>query len=283
MRKIITLFSFVITVFLQANAQEQWNAVKVFDLDVDDARSVYSMYIDSVGTTDGEAIFCFQQFLSTDAFKLIKTDLSGNVIEVTDNPYPHFSVLNGDTLICRNNKVVINASSGDTIYTHSVYYCLRIAASSSQAYVYIENPYRNGRPSYVINCLNEKRIHETFMFGALCCSRSELYIIERDNGVQGSLITFDEKTGETIKTIHTVKEPNGIAVYRGTLYVYSQTDKAVYKLQPSDETAAYSIIDSEVNSEPVHYGLDGKIIDSSTPGIHIVRYPDGTVNKTIVL
>ncbi|MBO7049067.1 MAG: hypothetical protein J6W42_00440 [Bacteroidaceae bacterium] len=277
MRKIITTFALALMVLLQANAQEQWNAVKVFDLDVDDARSVYSMYIDSVGTTDGEAIFCFQQFLSTDTLKLIKTDLSGNVIEVTDNPYPDFSVLNGDTLICRNNKVVINASSGDTIYKHFAYYCLRIAASFSQAYVYIENPYRNGRPSYVINCLNEKRIHETFMFGALCCSKSELYIIERDDDGQGLLITFDEKTGETIKTIHTVKEPNGIAVYRGTLYVYSQTDKAVYRLESAGGTTAVKSNHAQVQ-QTVYYNLLGEETDSPS-GLTIVvkSFSDGSI------
>ena len=60
MKRIISLLALALTVLLQANAQEQWNAVKVFDLDVDDAASVYNMYIDSVGTTDGGALFCFQ-------------------------------------------------------------------------------------------------------------------------------------------------------------------------------------------------------------------------------
>ena len=278
MRKIITLFVAVTWGILYTHAQDTLNAVKVFDLDVDDARSVYSMYIDSVGTTDGEAIFCFQQFLSTNTLKLIKTDLSGNVIEVTDNPYPDFSVLNGDTLICRYNNVVINASSGDTIYKHYAYYCLRIAASSSQAYVYIENPYRNGRPSYVINCLNEKRIHETFMFGALCCSKSKLYIIERDDDGQGLLITFDEKTGETIKTIHTVKGPSGIAEYRGSLYVYSQTDKAVYRLELPEETTAAN------SNQPSFVDIDNLFIYSYSysPGFLYDRGPIGEVYLSVV-
>ena len=279
MRKIITLFVAVTWGILYTHAQDTLNAIKVFDLDVDDARSVYSMYIDSVGTTDGEAIFCFQQFLSTDTLKLIKTDFSGNVIEVTDNPYPDFSVLNGDTLICRNgDKVVINASSGDTIYKHYAYYCLRIAASFSQAYVFIENPYRNGRPSYVINCLNEKRIHETFMFGALCCSKSELYIIERVSGGQGLLITFDEKTGETIKTIHTVKEPVGLAVYRGKLYVYSQTDNAVYRLELPEKTTTVS------SNQPSFVDIDNLFIYSYSysPGFLYDRGPIGEVYLSVV-
>ena len=278
MRKIITLFVAVTWGILYTHAQDTLKAIKVFDLDVGDARSVYSMYIDSVGTTDGEAIFCFQQFLSTDTLKLIKTDFSGNVIEVTDNPYPDFSILNGDTLICRNNKVVINASSGDTIYKHFAYYCLRIAASFSQAYVYIENPYRNGRPSYVINCLNEKRIHETFMFGALCCSKSELYIIERDDDGQGLLITFDEKTGETIKTIHTVKEPVGLAVYRGKLYVYSQTDNAVYRLELPEKTTTVS------SNQPSFVDIDNLFIYSYSysPGFLYDRGPIGEVYLSVV-
>ena len=271
MRKIITLFSFVITVFLQANAQEQWNAVKVFDLDTDEAASVYNMYIDSVETTNGDAVFCFQ----TDS-KLIKTDFNGEVIDATVNPYPHFTVFNGDTLICRD-KDVINASSGDTVY-HSIYYCRRIAASSSEAYVFIQNPYRNGKPSYVIT-LDQRVRHSTYLFAALCCSKSELYIIEHQDSVQGSLFIFNENTREKIKTIHTVKDPRGIAVYRGTLYVYSGTDKAVYRLESAGGTTVVKPTQTQIEAlQTVYYNLLGEETDSPS-GLTIVvtRYSDGSV------
>ena len=83
MRKIIILFATAASVMLNVYAQDTWNAVKVFELDSEDAGNVYNMYIDSVGATDGKAVFCFQA--STQ--KLIKTDSRGSVIEVTANPY----------------------------------------------------------------------------------------------------------------------------------------------------------------------------------------------------
>ena len=77
MRRVITLFA-LLFIGLYSNAQDSWNAVKVFELDAED--DVYSIYIDSVGTSGGNAVFCFQ----TDSTnKLIKTDFKGDIIEVT--------------------------------------------------------------------------------------------------------------------------------------------------------------------------------------------------------
>ena len=76
---------------------------------------------------------------------------------------------------------------------------------------------------------------------------------------------------------------NSLGVYKNSIYTFSPTDKAVFRLEPSDETAVYSVIETDNMKEPVHYGLDGRITDPSTPGIHIVKYPDGSVSKTIVI
>lgn len=66
MKKIATLFIIGISTYLYSFAQDKWNAVKMFDLDTNE--KVYNFYIDSVGVTNGEAVFCFQ----TNTEKLIR-------------------------------------------------------------------------------------------------------------------------------------------------------------------------------------------------------------------
>lgn len=36
-------------------------------------------------------------------------------------------------------------------------------------------------------------------------------------------------------------------------------------------------------SAPVHYGIDGRVIDADTPGLHIIRMPDGRIQKALKL
>ena len=228
MRKIITFFAFALTILLQANAQEQWNAVKVFDLDIDDAASVYNMYIDSVGTTDGGAVFCFQ----SDS-KLIKTDFNGEVIDETVNPYKYFAILNGDTIIGKEDAHyatnVINVTTGDTIYkTSSWIFPNRISTSSSGIYVSAMSAYRD-RHYAVINCLSGA-LNITGVVHGLCCSGKGVYVLEY------STLTYIE-ANRKVKTTHSVPDPKGIAEYRGILYVYSQTDKAVYRLESAGGTS----------------------------------------------
>lgn len=51
---------------------------------------------------------------------------------------------------------------------------------------------------------------------------------------------------------------------------------------PSGMSYIYSVAISETKSVPVHYGLDGRVIDASIPGMHIIKYSDGAVKKIIV-
>ena len=277
MRKIVTLFVIAASILQHANAQETWNAVKVFELDSEDAGNVYDMYIDSVGATDGKAVFCFQA--STQ--KLIKTDSRGSVIEVTANPYADHTILNGDTLFITYPGVVVNTTSGDTIFrSYGRYICRYITASSSGIYVFLFNKSRG--PSIVKNIVTDEEIFETYDFNGFCGSKDGVYIIENYDDVKGYLNYVDVKTGNTVQSIHTISEPKGIAEYRGSLYVYSLTDRSVYRLESPSETSVYSITELKTNSDPVHYGLDGRKIEYSIPGIHILKYPDGKVNKIVV-
>ena len=274
MRRVITLFA-LLFIGLYSNAQDSWNAVKVFELDAED--DVYSIYIDSVGSSDGNAVFCFQ----TDSTnKLIKTDFKGDIIEVTENPYRFFSVLNGDTIIS-TYEAIINIASGDTIAQKFKFYQNRnIVTSISGVYVFQLSRGLNR----VVNCLNWTVLLETMQFYGLCCGGGYVYMLylERDSKLV-MLLCLDEDMTTRKEAIISIEKPNGIAEYRGSLYVYSNKDKAIYRLEPPVETSVSPVIESGTIVVPIHYGLDGKVISPSVPGIHIIKYPDNTVKKSVVL
>ena len=274
MRKIVTLFSIALF-FLYSNAQSSWNAIKVFDFDSDDA--VLNICIDSL-RTGGQPVLCFFTSIgNSDSSKLIKMDLKGDVIDAIDIPYIGFTVFDGDTLFCSGGRIV-NSTSGEKIYSNTIGKCCEIASSDSNVFVYIRHVARS--PVFpLVNIMTGKKIYETWNLLGLCCVGNLVYIIE------GSYLTSFQEDGSGKKNIATipVNKPCGLAEFRGSFYVYSRTDKAVYRLEPSDETAVYSVIETDNMKEPVHYGLDGRITDPSTPGMHIVKYPDGSVSKTVVI
>ena len=116
MRKIVTLFVITVSFLLHAYAQDTLNAVKVFELDATGIDGLGSMRIDSVGSSDGNAVFCFYSKIDSTTKIQVRTDIEGNVIDVTDAPpYTFYTVYNGDTLYISIYGDVINATSGDTI------------------------------------------------------------------------------------------------------------------------------------------------------------------------
>ena len=281
MRKIITLFALVLTVLLQANAQEQWNAVKVFDFDPGTERGVYNFYIDTTDTNYSEPVFCFQT--SDRDMKLIKTDFNSSILQMSPAPYIYYTIFNGDTLILKSNSDNVTTVNGDTIAScyRSAYEHAFLAVSSMGIYVfeYARRVDDNG----IINVMNNKERSFIRLPGkqisGLCCCEGVVYAI-----VSNSTVILKPEDLSSAETTISVNKAGlaGISVYNGDIYVYSNADKVVYKLQPSDENSVYSVIDSKINSEPVHYGLDGRIIDSSAPGIHVIRYPDGSVKNTVI-
>jgi hypothetical protein len=54
------------------------------------------------------------------------------------------------------------------------------------------------------------------------------------------------------------------------------------RIDPYMTGISSTYVEADGMKEAVHYGLDGRITDPSTPGVHIIRLPDGTVSKTIV-
>lgn len=212
------------------------NTVKVFDLAID---NVYNIYID---TTDSEVSFCFQT-----SDKLIKTNPQGEVIERTNNPYRYFTVLNGDTLILKGHAVIdIN---GETVVD---YYGIRgsyqyIAASSAGIFVF-QNV---GNGSSVQDFLNGKRLFFASNLKGLCCSGGIVYSIQPQSvETYPSLLIWrntDDSNSSSYQLPLQISDPRGIAEYGDYLYIYSNADKALYRIEaplPQDQTVTESRADS---------------------------------------
>lgn len=285
MRKIVTLFVIATLFLLHVNAQDSLKAVKVFEIDTIGIGSLSGMYIDSVGAKNEGAVFCF--YTTTDYVKkILRTDIEGNVIDLTDAPaYSCYTVYNGDTLYIDDHGTMVNATSGDTITSVGV--PQGFAASPSGIFVLHCNVGMRTIPYYLQDILNNNTLWSFKNQGVLnvsgfCYGEGKVYMLTRMNGGMGKLTYMNEDGSDRKQVIVPVLNASGIGVYRGSLYVYSKTENAVYRIEPSDETRVYSVLETGINSEPLHYGIDGRKIEPSKPGIHILRFPDGRVNKIVV-
>ncbi len=285
MRKIITLFAIAASVILNVYAQDSLKAVKMFELDTVGIGSLSRMYVDSVGAKDESAVFYFYSKIDSNE-KIIRTDIEGNIIDITVSPaYSCYTVYNGDTLYIDDHGTMVNATSGDTITSVGV--PQGFAASPSGIFVLHCNVGKRTIPYYLQNILNNNTLWSFKNQGVLnvsgfCYGEGKVYMLTRMNGGMGKLTYMNEDGSDRKQVIVPVLNASGIGVYRGSLYVYSKTENAVYRIEPSDETRVYSVLETGINTEPIHYGLDGRMIESSTPGIHILKYPDGSVNKIVV-
>lgn len=285
MRKIITLFAIAASVILNVYAQDSLKAVKMFEIDTVGIGSLSRMYVDSVGAKDESAVFYFYSKIDSNE-KIIRTDIEGNIIDITDSPaYSCYTVYNGDTLYIDDHGTMVNATSGDTITSVGV--PQGFAASPSGIFVLHCNVGKRTIPYYLQDILNNNTLWSFKNQGVLnvsgfCYGEGKVYMLTRMNGGMGKLTYMNEDGSDRKQVIVPVLNASGIGVYRGSLYVYSKTENAVYRIEPSDETRVYSVLETGINTEPIHYGLDGRMIESSTPGIHILKYPDGSVNKAVV-
>ena len=228
------------------------NTVKVFDINIE---NVYNMYIDASASINGELTFCFQT-----SDKLIKTNLQGEVNEQTNNPYRYFTVLNGDTLILKGHAVIdIN---GDTIVD---YYGIRgsyqfIAASSSGIFVF-QNVNVNGATSSVQNFLSRNSVFVASNLKGLCCSGSVVYGIQPQSvETYPSLLTWrnaDDLNSSCYQMPLQIKDPRGIAESGNYLYIYSNADKALYKMEaplPQQQTVTENSADSlKIGTDTIYY------------------------------
>ncbi|MBR5936186.1 MAG: hypothetical protein IKZ89_08540, partial [Bacteroidaceae bacterium] len=234
-KKIALLYVFILSAFV-AHSQTVFNAVKVFELDTD---SVYNFYIDTIGTGSGNAEFCFQ----TVTGKLVKTDSQGSILSITDNPYTYFTVFNGDTLILNDLKV--ENTKGDSIScvlkegeTRTTFESHYIVASSLGIYVYWGHTTRYSYSDQVRNLFEELNIPVfwTPCIVGLCVYDGIVYGISLLNECVS--LTYAKERTENQKAYSdadvNIKSPAGIAGYQGFLYVYSNADKALCRLEQSD-------------------------------------------------
>ena len=276
------LLAIAVSITLNAAATETFNAVKVFQVDID---SIYNFYIDTIGTTSGEVEFCFQ----TTTDKLIKTNIEGNILSTTNNPYKYYTVFDEDTLILNGCYIIKNK---DTIAYASDTMCRLITASQSGIYVYFGGDIDSKGVSWswqvqnvLANSYSERICFYSNPISGLLFYQDTLYALEPTyTNNSGNLYSFSIYNNGPKKSASVpIKQPVGIAGYRGKIYVFSNSNKTVYQLtgtyNTDDNTSVSAYLEDKA---PIHYGLDGKEISPSSPGVHIVKYPNGSVNKTII-
>ena len=214
----------------KAGSKINWKAVKVFELNID---SVYNIYVDTLDNANNEASFCFQ----TKTGKLVKTNTNGTVTSTEESPYTYFTCYNGDTLILGDSAVineqgVVKAEyrPRDLSTTQHSY----ITACSSDIFIFewwIKTP---------VTIVYAPKHQEDILFWVepsygmitgLCCDEEIVFAIQsiNDKGVL-TRRNADFSKDESYEDIP-VKEPAGIAIYKGYLYVYSNSDKALYRLE----------------------------------------------------
>ena len=286
MKKKLFFLCLSIMSVLIASSQTVFNAVKVFELDTD---SVYNFYIDTIGTGSGNAEFCFQ----TVTGKLVKTDSQGSVLSITDNPYTYFTVFDCDTLIL--NGLMVENTRGDSIACvpregenrSALVETHYIAASSTGIYVYWGanvNSVIAGGNDQVRNLYDKTYpVLWTTHVAGLCVYQGVVYALSLNmlDGYVFMMYAKEQTTKSTYADVD-IKYAVGLAGYQGSLYVYSNADKALYRLEQSNQTQVNHVSNSNSEEMISCYGLDGKRLESSNKGIQIRTNADGSTNKYIV-
>ena len=214
-------------------------------------------------------------------------------MSITDNPYTYFTVFDGDTLIL--NGLMVENTRGDSIACvpregenrSALVETHYIAASQIGIYVYwganVNSAIYGG--SDQVRNLYEKTppvIWTTHVSG-LCVYQGVVYALSL-NLLDGYVFMMyaKEQTTKTTYADVNIKYSVGIAGYQGSLYVYSNADKALYRLEQSNQTQVNHVSNSNSEEMISCYGLDGKRLESSNKGIQIRTNTDGSTNKYIV-
>ena len=286
MKKKLFFLCLSIMSVLIAGSQTVFNTVKVFKLDTD---SVYNFYIDTIGTGSGNAEFCFQ----TVTGKLVKTDSQGSILSITDNPYTYFTVFDCDTLIL--NGLMVENTRGDSIACvpregenrSALVETHYIAASSTGIYVYWGanvNSVIAGGNDQVRNLYDKTYpVLWTTHVAGLCVYQGVVYALSLNmlDGYVFMMYAKEQTTKSTYADVD-IRHPAGIAGYRNSLYVYSNADKAMYRLEQSEQTKVSPIDNSSSDDFIISYGLDGKKAEPSSHEIQIRTNADGTANKVFI-
>lgn len=279
MRKLF-LSIFFLCGFFYSQASDSLRFTKVFQIEID---SVYNFYIDTIGATSGGAEVCFQ----TTTDKLVKTSINGTILNTTDNPYKFFTFWNGDTIILENKSILY--VNGDTIANaNAASYdeCRFIAASTDGIYIYVGGDINSKGASWswqvqnVLADINNQRLFFSAPINGLCFYQGSLYFINYltstgTGSVKSKIIT--DNIGKKINETIPFQQPVGIAGFGGCLYVFSNYDKTLYRLESSQETTNIATNQRDIQ-ESIYFNLSGQRINTPS-GLTIVvtRYSDGTV------
>ena len=232
----------------------QWNATKVFDLGLE---QVYNLYIDTLGLNDVETVICFQ----TKDGKLIKTDFNGNILRTEDNPYTYFTCYKGDTLIIKGNSFV--NEKGDTLKfrkDNGNVFTSYITATQSSVYFYDKAKVPELFVMGFIGCYKGSfenassfdtgiRDDESKFLG-MCCSEGLLFDVIITAEAKSIIEYWKESDSDSrVRSVIPVNNPAGIGAYGDFLYVYSNTDKALYRLETPDGIGISALI-TEPEEEP---------------------------------
>lgn len=275
MKKLLLLTIPLLSI-LHVNALDTLRVVKVFEPDTIGIGGLSDMYIDSVGAKEEGAVFCFYT-MKDSIWKILRTDIEGRVIDLTDKPAYTYTVYNGDTLYIDPHGIMVNAASGDTI-TNGVGVTVGIAASPSGIYVFHFYPGKRTIPYYVTEILNHNTLWRfentgTINVNGFCYGEGVVYILMG----KAKLTYMNEDGSNRREVIVPVEDARGMGVFGGSLYVYSQTDNAVYRLDPPEVVTSVSSNRAGVE-QTAYYNLLGEKTDAPS-GLTIVvtRYNDGSI------
>ena len=134
---------------------------------------------------------------------------------------------------------------------------------------------------------NMERGEEWFYNGIICSFEGKLNhnIIDSLSNALGLTI---QEINESKITFETAKNADIFYVSQKLFESGCFTDVSPkYGFSPkvnswSDETLVFPTSEQEIKMEKVRYGLDGRMIDASIPGMHIIKYSDGSLKKIIV-
>ena len=234
-RKLLIFFLFAMPLLAtgQTSSDIKWKAKKVFEFDKD---NVYNLYIDTIDGTDKKVEFCFQ----TTTGELVKTDNTGKIQKIVNNPYTYFTLFQGDTLILNGTYITDEKGYILSVLDNDNCRYSYIAASTSKIYVqhlfelfgsWIGNIFTIANGSVSGN-LSAMTSFSDYSLTGLCCSKKALFAVICSQDKKGTLLYGIEGDKNFLyRDDIPVIAPAGVAEYEGFLYVFSNSDKALYRLE----------------------------------------------------
>ena len=151
-----------------------------------------------------------------------------------------------------------------------------ITSSVSNVFAFIPNNTRGYQ--YIVNVTTLQVVYQTYHheLPGFCCGKGFLYVIDYEN--ESCRLKYCLEDGSKLnEAVIPLKDPIGIAEYKGSLYVYCLDDRSVYRLDMPENVTSVRCNPAEP-AQTIFYNLSGVRTDKPE-GLTIVvtRYSDGTV------